>query len=244
LTLAGANTYSNSTTVTSGTLLVDGSITSTGGVTVSGGVLGGTGTINDNVSVGAGGTLSPGAPGIGILTINSNLTLSGTTYVAVSKAANSSALVTGLTSVTYGGTLLATNLAGTLTTNDSFTIFSTAAHSQNFTAIAGSPGTGLAWSFNPASGVLGVVSAVAPLSGLRFTGSPVISGTSLTISATNTGAGTVYLLTTTNLATPFSAWTPVWTNQLSASSSFTTNLLNAVHPALGQQFYLLSNTNN
>ena len=41
----------------------------------------------------------------------------------------------------------------------------------------------------------------------------------------NTGAGTVYLLTTTNLATPFSAWTPVWTNQLSASSSFNSSNL-------------------
>jgi len=49
--------------------------------------------------------------------------------------------------------------------------------------------------------VLRVVSA-APLSAWKFTASPVISGTSLTISATNTGAGTVYLLTSTNVAAP------------------------------------------
>jgi autotransporter-associated beta strand protein len=83
-----------------------------------------------------------------------------------------------------------------------------------------------------------------PLSGLKFTAAPVISGTSLTISATNSGAGTVYLLTTTNLTKPISTWTPIWTNVLSGSGSFSTNLLNAVNPSFKQQFYLLSNTNN
>jgi autotransporter-associated beta strand protein len=83
-----------------------------------------------------------------------------------------------------------------------------------------------------------------PLSGLKFTAAPVISGTTLTIAATNTGAGTVYLLTSTNVAAPLSTWTPVWTNVLSGTGSFSTNLLNAVNPAFKQQFYLLSNTNN
>jgi autotransporter-associated beta strand protein len=84
----------------------------------------------------------------------------------------------------------------------------------------------------------------APLSSLKFIAAPVISGTSLTISATNFGAGAVYLLTSTNLMTPISLWTPIWTNVLSGSGSFSTNLLNAVNPAARQQFYLLSNTNN
>jgi len=135
-------------------------------------------------------------------------------------------------------------LRGTLTTNDSFTIFSTVSHSGNFSAITGSPGANLAWSFNTNSGVLGVVSAAAPLSGLKFTGSPVISGTSLTISATNSGAGTVYLLASTNVAAPINTWTPIWTNTLTGSGSFTTNILNAVNPAQSQRFYILSNTNN
>ena len=84
----------------------------------------------------------------------------------------------------------------------------------------------------------------AALSGLKFTANPVISGTSLTISATNTGAGTVYLLTSTNVAAPLNTWTPIWTNVLNGNGSFTTNLPNAVNPALNQQFYLLGNTNN
>jgi len=52
-------------------------------------------------------------------------------------------------------------LSGTLNTGDSFTIFSTAAHSGSFAAITGSPGIGKAWSFNTASGVLSVVTGVA-----------------------------------------------------------------------------------
>ena len=83
-----------------------------------------------------------------------------------------------------------------------------------------------------------------PLSALKFTANPVISGTSLTISATNTGADTVYLLTSTNVAAPRNTWTPIWTNVLTGDGSFTTNLLNAVNPAQNQQFYLLGNTNN
>jgi autotransporter-associated beta strand protein len=89
-----------------------------------------------------------------------------------------------------------------------------------------------------------LVLAATPLTGLQFTASPVISGTSLMISATNTGAGTVYLLTSTNVAAAIKTWTPIWTNVLTGNGSFTTNLSNAVNPALKQQFYILSNTNN
>jgi len=94
------------------------------------------------------------------------------------------------------------------------------------------------------TGSLLVGTPAVPLSGLRFTAAPVISGASLIISATNSGAGSVYLLTSTNLATPIRLWTPIWTNVLSGSGNFSTNLLNAVNPAFKQQFYLLSNTNN
>jgi autotransporter-associated beta strand protein len=94
------------------------------------------------------------------------------------------------------------------------------------------------------TGSLLVGTPVAPLSSLRFTAAPVISGTSLTISVTNSGAGTVYLLASTNLATPISLWTPIWTNVLSGNGSFSTNLSNAINTASKQEFYLLSNTNN
>ena len=161
LTLANANTYPNVTTVNNGLLLVSGSINSTGGVSVVGGTLGGTGTINDAVTVGTGGTLSPGAGGIGSLVINSNLTLGGTTYIEVSKTGATSDQVTGVVTANYGGTLFATNVAGTLNIGDSFTVFNAAAHTGNFAAITGTPGTGKAWKFNPTNGVLSVVLGVA-----------------------------------------------------------------------------------
>jgi autotransporter-associated beta strand protein len=163
LTLAAANTYGATTAVSSGTLLVSGSINSSNGVTVTGGVLGGTGVINDNVTIQSGGTLFPGPGGsaLGILTLNSNLTLAGTVSVNVSKAARAADAVTGVQSLTYGGTLSVTNLAGTLVLGDQFKLFSAASASGDFTSIAGSPGAGLAYSFDAASGVLSVVTGIA-----------------------------------------------------------------------------------
>ena len=89
-----------------------------------------------------------------------------------------------------------------------------------------------------------LVTAPATLSGLSWTAAPVLSGKNLTLSATSTGAGTVYLLTSTNLTAPLSTWIPIWTNALTGSGSFTTNLSNAINPGAAQQFYLLSTTNN
>ncbi|MFO1487825.1 MAG: autotransporter-associated beta strand repeat-containing protein [Verrucomicrobiota bacterium] len=160
LVLSAANTYGNTTTVSSGQLLVNGSITSTGVVTVVGGTLGGTGTINTEVTVQSGGTLSPGAS-IGTLTIASNLTLAGTTFIEVNKTLNTSDQVIGLTNVNYGGTLFATNVSGTLNIGDSFPVFSSVARSGNFSVITGTPGAGKAWAFNPATGVLSVVAGIA-----------------------------------------------------------------------------------
>jgi hypothetical protein len=182
----------------------------------------------------------------GTFYIFNDLTLQGKATLRINRDGPTSDLINGVGNITYGGTLVISNQSTTtLTTNDTFQLFSASGTVLgNFTSIVGSPGAGLAYSFNPASGVLSVVTASAPLSGLQFTASPVISGTSLTISATNAGAGTVYLLTSTNVAAPRNTWTPIWTNVLGGSGSFITNLSGAVNPALKQQFYILSNTNN
>jgi autotransporter-associated beta strand protein len=93
------------------------------------------------------------------------------------------------------------------------------------------------------TGSLNVAASVPPISLLKFTSGVVVSGTSLSFSGTNSGAGSVYLLMGTNLETPISTWTPVWTNVFSASSAFTSNIPNAVNPACKEQFYILSTTN-
>ena len=156
--------------------------------------------------------------------------------------------VTASGSAQLGGTLTVTNLNGFQPAlSNAFTLVTAASVSGAFAATnLPALGAGNAWqlTYAPTSAVLRVVSAAAPLPRLEFTANPVISGTSLTISATNTGAGTVYLLTSTNVAAPRSTWTPIWTNVLTGDGSFTTNVPNAVDPALNQQFYLLGNTNN
>ena len=88
------------------------------------------------------------------------------------------------------------------------------------------------------------VGNIVPVSLLKFIGAPVVSGTNLTITATNAGGGNVYLLSTTNLTTPRNQWVAVWTNSLSGNGQFTTNLSGVVNQSLRQQFYMLSTTNN
>ncbi len=136
LTLSAANTYSGSTTVSSGTLLVNGSIDGSG-VTVTGGTLGGSGAINSAVSAQAGGTLQPGAGGVNIatLTVNSSLTLAGNTVMLLDRAnAQTASLITGISSLTNGGTLTISNVGDPVQAGDIFTLFGAANYSGSFSA--------------------------------------------------------------------------------------------------------------
>ena len=157
--------------------------------------------------------------------------------------------------ITNGQPLSASILTGGVVTN----AFSTnvVAGTFAFTTPAATPGVGAApqpVTFTPTDTVnfnsftlnvnVTVVAASSGITALQFTAPPVVSGTNLTISVTNTGAGTFYLLNNTNVASAKNNWQPLWTNVAAGSSSFTTTVTNAVNPALGQQFYILSTTNN
>src|SRR4029079_2360641 len=74
LTLAAANTYTNTTSVNGGALLVNGSTAASPVVVAATGTLGGNGSINGVVTVQSGATLAPGAS-IGKLTVNNSITL-------------------------------------------------------------------------------------------------------------------------------------------------------------------------
>jgi autotransporter-associated beta strand protein len=226
LTLNGANTYGTATTVSNGVLLVNGSITHTGAVAVVGGTLGGNGSITAPVNVLAGGTLSPGS-GIGALNITGDVSLAGTTVLEVSKAANTNdqVLITGV--VTYGGTLFATNLAGTLNVGDKFTNFVATTQSGGFTNITGSPGLGKGWSFT--NGVLSVVATVNP-NPTNITA--VVSGSTLTLSWPSDHIGWRLQVQTNSLATGLNG---AWTDVSGATSVNSVNI--TINPANGTVFY-------
>lgn len=228
LTLSAANTYGAATIINSGVLELTGSLTSTGGVSVVGGTLAGTGTINDNVTVQVGGTLSPGA-WIGTLTISSNLTLRGTTSVEISKTTGASDQVIGLATVTYGGTLMATNLSGILNLGDSFPLFSTAAYLGNFTTVTGDAGAGQAFSFNPTNGVLSVVVGVASYPTNLSYG---VSGATLSLSWPATHLGWYAQSNSVSVANS-AAWYDIPDSQSATSLSIT------ITPAEPQVFYRL-----
>src|ERR1039458_9156274 len=147
-----------------GTLLLNGANTYAGGTTVSNGTLSGNGIIAGPVSVQAGATLSPGIGigWIGRLAINNTLSLAGTTVMDLNKAAGTNDQVGGMTTVAYGGTLVVTNLAGTLAAGDSFKLFDAAHYTGAFAAISpASPGIGITWdmSYLPADGTLRVTTS-------------------------------------------------------------------------------------
>jgi fibronectin-binding autotransporter adhesin len=140
-TLSGVNTYTGGTVVNGGTLTINnasGSGTGSGNVTVNtGATLAGTGTISGTTTINSGATISPGNDGIGTLTINSTITLTNgsTTFIQINKNAGTRDQLTTTGTINYGGTLIVTNLAGTLAQNDSFKLFNANTYNGNFSAL-------------------------------------------------------------------------------------------------------------
>jgi autotransporter-associated beta strand protein len=142
--LTGDNSYSGPTTVLGGTLLVMGDQSAaTGLVTVaSNAVFGGTGTVGASVTVSNGGTLYvPEFPGT--FTALGQVTLNGTTLLGVARdgfdLTNNLCRASG--TITYGGTLLLTNLGTSpMQVGDSFKIFDAPAYAGAFTNIVAPAG--------------------------------------------------------------------------------------------------------
>jgi autotransporter-associated beta strand protein len=136
--------------VASGTLYLNGVNSNTGPTVVqSGATLGGIGALLSSVTVQAGGTLSPGSGAIGRLGITNSLTFAaGATHFAeVNAATGTNDLVGGLTSVTYGGTLVISNVSAALLTNGAtFKLFDAAARSGSFASLVSlTPGQTVTW---------------------------------------------------------------------------------------------------
>ena len=135
LRLSAANTFAKPVSVSAGTLWVSGSLAAGAPVTVfPGATLGGTGVINGAVT--NNGTLAPGVNGIGRLTINNRLVLTGSAVMEVRRNAsaltNDQVFLSG--TLSQGGTLVVTNSgAEALQAGDSFKLFSAATWSGAFT---------------------------------------------------------------------------------------------------------------
>ena len=146
-------------------------------------------------------------------------------------------LITGLTSVTYGGNLNV--LLTSLETNSVIKLFSAGSYSGAFDTIT--PATPFvlppqyAWdtSFLAVDGTLRITFARPRISTIT------LSGNDLVLDGTDAIAGMDYVvLSTTDLFTPISQWTPIQTNNI-GSSTFQITLTGQFDPAAPQRFYLL-----
>jgi len=130
LRLQGAATLSTSANIvinSGGFLTVTGMVGSTFPL-ASGQTLSGNGVLVGLLTANAGSTVSPavtpGVSPVGTLTVSNAITLSGTTVIQIDPANNTNdVLESGLSTITYGGTLSLTNLS-TLSAGNSFKIFS------------------------------------------------------------------------------------------------------------------------
>ena len=221
----------------SGAVYLDNGNTYTGTTLVTNGLLAGVGSVTGPVVVAPAGNLGAGDDGgNGNFTINNNLTLQGNATLRINKTGGSLAqdqvVVSG--NISYGGILTVTNItsdANVLTTSDAFQLFSvTGSHSGNFAGIAGSPGTGLAYSFNPASGVLSIVTSTIANNPTNITFS--VSGGILVLSWPADHIGWRLQSQTNSLATGLG------TNWVDVAGSTTVNsVTNVINPVNGAVFY-------
>lgn len=166
----------------SGTLNLNGANTYSGATLINAGTLGGNGSIAGAVTVAAGATLSPGTS-VGTLTINGTLNLVGasTTVIEVNKNAGASDLVTGVSTLTYGGTLVLQNLGGVLAVGDTFNVFDAVTFSGTFSSVVSvTPGQVVTWDTSKLNvdGTVKVLSAVPASATLTS----VVSGGNLNLS--------------------------------------------------------------
>jgi fibronectin-binding autotransporter adhesin len=201
----------------------------------NGQTLKGNGTVVGSIAANAGSTVSPGAS-VGILTVRGNVTLSGTNLMEIDRTANTNDLLratsTTATTITYGGTLRIATLAGTITSGNTFKLFSASNYLGAFNALVpATPGAGLGWNTNTLTtdGTLRVVSTVntAPT---NITA--VVSGNQLTLSWPADHVGWRLQVQTNSVNVGLrSNWVDV------AGSTTVSNVTVTISPANGSVFY-------
>lgn len=233
LTLAATETYSAGTVINGGTVLVNGSLPAGNVVGVgAGAVLGGSGVINGPVVVQPGAVFQPGAGGAaGKLAVNSTLNLGGNTVMYLNTTTNS--LVTGMTTVDYGGALSVTNL-GTLAAGSTFKLFNAQNYVGAFSSVSLPPlGANLVWSNSLAvNGTIQVVNALPSVNTNPTNITFSVSGNTLTLSWPQDHTGWRLLEQTNNLQYGVSANTNDWTTYPGSTATNQVGItINATQPA-------------
>ena len=260
LTLSGANTYNGNTTVSNGVLalgdgVTDGSINSSATISIfagaildvssrsdtrltlgSGQTLQGLGTVLGSLT--ANGMVAPGNGGTGILTVTNDITLNGTAWLKLNNASSptSDKLSSSLSTVTYGGTLVVTNVGGALAVNNTFTLFSGSGLSGGTFGTIVLPNY-YTWDTSNL-GVNGSIKVTAILPPPTLGSVP--SGSDLVLNAAN-GAigGPIIVLSSTNVALPLAQWTKVTTGNFDGSGNYGYTASGVLTAGAPQTFYIL-----
>jgi autotransporter-associated beta strand protein len=239
LSLASTYSWSGNTTVGGGTLDLTFSASPTLNLG-SGQTLKGNGTIIGGVTAGPGSTVAPGLS-VGRLTVSDAINLGGTTIMELDKANGTNDLLRSTnSSITYGGTLIVTNLGGSFIGGETYKLFdsATASYLGSFSTIQlPSLPPGLSWNTNLS------VNGTLSISGSAVLTKPTlahisINGASVVLSGTNnTGpGGTYHVLISTNVTTPLSNWIVLTNGTFDSSGNFSSTNARGTS---SRQFYIL-----
>ncbi len=257
VTLTGHNTYTGPTTILLGALVVsstnaiaatpsiytasgcDLDTTTASNFTLTNCKLWGNGTVNGEITLGPGALLAPGSNQIGRFTLVRPATFAAgsTNLLELNKTLLTNDTVRVGQSLTLGGTLMVTNLSGTLVAGDSFKLFDGTVNGNFTTVILPPLNPGLIWTNQLSTTGRITVISIAPAAPPVF-GAISTSGNNLVMSGSNgTPNASFYTLTATNVTLPVASWSRVATNQFDANGYF--NLTNPIDPATPQLFYRL-----
>jgi len=235
-TVTNLTTSTATLTVNGGTLVLNGTATVINTVVNSGGTLAGNGIVTSQATIKSGGILSPGVAGIGSLAFGNDLTLAAgsTNVMKLNKTAqtNDQLKITG--TLTCGGSLVVTNLSGTLAAGDGFKLFNAGGYSGLFANVFLPPLVdGLAWQTDAlmTDGTIRIVATICPV-----ISNSVQSDDRFLLSVTGGPVSSPFrLLASANLVLPLTNWAAVRTDtfDLFGSGQFTYSF----DPSTSQQFF-------